>query len=192
MSSFFMQQVGFIFLGSFLTFVATLLVAKLKDNRDRKEKEKNFKLINKLELKKIIKALEKLKTIYGLRNYFEYVTLESLEKSIKNLEDTHNDTIYLSNKVTQEKFIDLVSELSSFIASVKGVQNLFDIQQSLIANDKQNANKIKKGTARKESIFNNDKENAETFQQASTQKFIDLVEVFRRLDETVELLEEKS
>ena len=108
MSSFFMQQVGFIFLGSFLTFVATLLVAKLKDNRDRKEKEKNFKLINKLELKKIIKALEKLKTIYGLRNYFEYVTLESLEKSIKNLEDTHNDTIYLSNKVTQEKFIDLV------------------------------------------------------------------------------------
>lgn len=187
-----MQQVGFIFLGSFLTFVATLLVAKLKDNRDRKEKEKNFKLINKLELKKIIKALEKLKTIYGLRNYFEYVTLESLEKSIKNLEDTHNDTIYLSNKVTQEKFIDLVSELSSFIASVKGVQNLFDIQQSLIANDKQNANKIKKGTARKESIFNNDKENAETFQQASTQKFIDLVEVFRRLDETVELLEEKS
>jgi len=78
-------NVLFIFLGSVLTFVSTWLVEFWKDKQERKEKEKNFVLYVRQEFLVISKGLEKLKTVQEFRRYFEYRTLDRLDKSIANV-----------------------------------------------------------------------------------------------------------
>lgn len=189
-----MQNVLLIFLGSFLTFLATILVESYKNRREQNSKKKNFKLIVKQELQSISKTLEKLKTVFEYKNYFEYAIITTLDKSILALESVRHDSIYLKNTVLQEKFINLISELSRFASSVRGLQDVFYGQQRALANDRLNAAKIKKGIMLKESILATDKENQDAFQQKSTQEFIDLVEindglmgtVLREVDVTVQ------
>jgi len=184
-----MQNVLLIFLGSFLTFLATITVETIKNSKERSGKEKNFKLVVKQELQSISKTLEKLKTVFEYKNYFEYGTITTLDKSILALESVRHESIYLRNIGSQEKFINLISELSKFASSTRETQNVFYDQQKKLANDRINATKIKKMLMNKESVFSTDKENSEAFQQKSTQEFIDLVEINRKLDELINILE---
>lgn len=178
-----------IFLGSFLTFLATILVESYRNKREQNSKKKNFKLIARQEFQGINKTLEKLKTVFEYKNYFEYGLLVGLDKSIRDLESIRHDSIYLNNDVLQEKYINIISEISKFLLSARGIQDLYYNEQRLIAKDKLNATKIKKGLVQKESIFTTEKLNQEAFQQKSTQEFINLVEINRRLDEIINLLE---
>lgn len=187
-----MQNVLFIFLGSFLTFLATILVEFYKNRREYKSKEKNFKLIAKQEFQSISKTLEKLKTVFEYRNYFEYAIINALDKSIVAFESIRHDSIYLKDMTVQEKIINLISELSRFASSVRGLQDFFYNQQRAIINDRMNSSKIKKGIAQKESVFNSSKENEDAFQQKSIQEFIDVVEINRKLDEVISLLEKNN
>ncbi|MDO8638884.1 MAG: hypothetical protein Q7R43_04880 [Candidatus Daviesbacteria bacterium] len=184
-----MQNILLIFLGSFLTFLATIIIESYKNKREYNSKKNNFKLIVKQEFQGINKTLEKLKTVFEYKNYFEYAILNSLDKSVHDLESIRHDSIYLNNEVLQGKYINLISELSKFALSIRGVQDLFYNQQRALSTDKLNATKIKKGFIQKESIFNTEKENQEIFQQKSTQEFINLVEINRRLDEIISTLE---
>jgi hypothetical protein len=100
-----MQNVLFIFLGSFLTFLATILVETIKNRQERQGKERNFKLIAHQELQSISKTLEKLKTVFEYKNFFEYAIIDTLNKGILALESIRHDSIYLKQQILQEKFI---------------------------------------------------------------------------------------
>ena len=184
-----MQNVLLIFLGSFLTFLATVIVELYKNNREHNRKKKNFKLIAKQEFQGISKTLEKLKTVFEYKSYFEYAIINGLDKGIRDLESIRHDSIYLNSEALQEKYINLISELSKFALSVRSIQDIFYGQQRSLAVDRLSAAKIKKGLIQKESIFYTEKENQDTFQQKSTQEFIDLVEINRRLDEIISMLD---
>ena len=181
-------EVWFIFLGSFLTFIASIIVEAFKQNKEKSGKAKNFKLIIKQELKVTTKTLEKLKTIFEYKTYFDYAVITALNKSIQNLESSSKDAIYLSSVDLQEKFIDLISDLSNFSTDIKGIQDLYYDQERKLDQDELNKKAIKQKTMKKESIFTDHKENAEAYMRKTTQKFIDLVEINRRLDEFIKLL----
>lgn len=182
------RDVIFIFLGSFLTFVATILVESIKNGREQEAKKKNFKLITKQEFESTKKTLEKIKTVFEYKSYFEYSLINALDKSIQELESLRHDSIFLNDEEVQEMYINLISELSKFSSSIRGIQDMFYVQQRALANDKVNTKKIQKGILQKESIFINEKENQEAFQQRSTQEFIALVEINRKLDDIVGIL----
>ncbi len=178
----------YILLGAVISLATTGFAIYLRNKNERDAKEQNFKQITKQEVKGITRSLDKLKTVYNLKYYFDYSVLKSLDKRVSNLESIRNDSIYIKNKDLQEQFNDLLTELPDYLYSVRLLQDLFYNQQRALANDRLNVAKIKKGVVIKEATFNNDKENNDAFQQTSTQKLIDLVEINRNLDELDNLL----
>lgn len=180
-------NIWLIFLGSFLTFLATFIIEWLKNRNLKNTKTKNFKLLIKQELQAIDKILDKLKTVLEYKNYYDYSILESLIKSVGILENYKKDAIYLNNPTQQEVLIDLILDMSNYIHSVKSIQDLFYGEQRKIDVDIEELKKNKDYKAT--SIFKNHQENAETFQKVSMEKTIDLIEIKRKLDDFIKSLD---
>lgn len=191
--AFFMDQnlqnnIWYILLGAILTFIAMLIIELIRTYIEKRGKSSSFRLITRLELISLGKSLDKLKTVFEYKNYFEYVVIDEIRKGITTLDTRHHEFIYLT-KERQEKLINLLSDLSKFTSNIKGVQDFFYDQQRKIVQDKQDANRIKKKLIKRSSFFETDKENQESYDKKCTQLLIDLVEINRDIDEMIDALD---
>ena len=164
-----------------------VIIELIKTSVEKGNKTSSFKLITRLELISVKKGLEKLKTVFEYKNYFEYAIINEINKSLNALEAKRHESIYLSREA-QEKIINLISDLSKFTVTIKSVQDLFYDQQRLISQDMMNSSKIKSGKLSKASYFKTNKENEESFDKKCNQLLIDLVEINRDIDEMVAIL----
>lgn len=183
-----------ILIGSVLTFVTLSILEFLKNRAERNRKTKNFELFIKLELSTLAKTFEKLHTALSYVNYYDYLLLDRASKSIENLEKSRNDAIYLSNTAVQEKFIDLISDISTFLTGVRNIQTLYydDINKATTG---RNSNKMDKNSKRTKIPQIKIKTSAEVlveFNQRKTEKSIEYVEIKRRLDDLIKALENKK
>jgi len=172
------SSVLLIFLGSVLTFLATLLVETIKNNREASQRTVNLQLLIRQELIFVKKLLERLKTTLELKNYYGYDILDQLVKSLGVLESYKKDVIYLTTIDQQEEYIDLVSDLSSSLSNSRSLQTLFDTQKKLHDED----SKLTIGTF---------KELQEYFNQTKLQYSIEFVEIKRRIDEFLKKITDK-
>ncbi len=175
------SDVLLIFLGALLTYISTSIIEWGKNRGERKEKSHNFKLVIKQELKTIEKTLEKLKTVFEYKFYYDYTILDKLRKNIDSFEAFKSDAIFLNNAELQEKFIDLISDISDYVASIRSLQDVYYNQQQKITEDIDN--RAKKKLTAQTSIYKDHKENMDEFNRRSVEKAIDFVEIKRRLDE---------
>jgi hypothetical protein len=178
-------NVLFIFLGSILTFLSTWLVETIKNSRERNEKQENFKLFVRQELRALIKGFEKLKTILEFRNYYDYIVLNQLDKNVFNLESYKKEAVYLSSADYQEKFIDLISDIASFVTDIRGMQNFYyeQVKPFNESPEKEQNEKEKKVLKKVNPIYKSKKELDDYFNSKKNEKAVDMVELKRRVDE---------
>lgn len=115
--------------------------------------------------------------------------LDRIKESLDNLEKVRIDVIYLSDPELKEKFIEAISDISTYIATTKMLQQLFyaDRDKSLQQpeTDKKAGNK-KGGQKKPEGIT---MEQAwKTFNERRTEKTIEYVEIKRKLEELIKSL----
>ena len=177
-----MENLNYLLLGALITILTNIIIDLIRSGSEVRSKRKNYKLITSQELILITKTLEKLKTVFEYRNYFEYSILNSLDKSLHYLDENKSQSILLKDNTLQESLLELISGVSKFVTSARGVQDFFYDQQRKIFEDKVNAKNIKAGKSLPTSIYADNKENEEIHQQKSTQLFIDLVELNRKLE----------
>jgi hypothetical protein len=170
------NQVLLIFLGSLLTFASTWIVENLKNGKERREKQENFKIFVRQELRAVIKNFEKLKTILEYKSYYDYIVLGQLDKSVLNLDNYKKEAIYLPSTNEQEKFIDLISDIASFVTDTRGIQNYYYDQAKPF-------NEPGEGQKKENPIFKTKKELDDYFESKRNEKAIDLVELKRRIEE---------
>ena len=157
-----------IFIGSILTFLATSAVEVLKWSIGRREKRTNFILLSKQQLEAVHKGLDKLKTVLEYKNYFDFSTLDILEKGASTLENYKNDSIYPKSERAKEQFIDLITDVSLYVSDVRGLQNFYYTESPKIGKD---------STA----LFNNLDDLNKYFNEQKNLKIIDMVELKRRI-----------
>ena len=176
--------------GSLLTFLGTWLVERWKNSQERNERTRNFILYIRQEFLVISKALEKLKTVQEYKRYYEYRTLDRLDRSITNMESSKKDAIYLNSLERQETFIDLISDISTYVSDVRGIQSLYDDQKKQIP---QPQPVIKKTKSKKQAtgLFASLPGLEKFYEERKTEKSIDLVDIKRRIDDFVKQLDVK-
>ncbi len=167
------NNVNFIFLGSVLTFLATACVEYIKWVLIRREKKANFLLLATQQLAAIEKGFERLKVALEQKNYFDYLVLDSLDRGAKSLESYKNDSIYLRSGPAKEKFIDLITDISMYLADTRSVQQLFYAERTKISGRDPSA------------IFQTESELQKYFDGQKVQKSIDLIEIRRRISDFV-------
>ena len=166
-----MSNIYLIFLGSILTFLATSGVELFKWWMIRQGKRHNFILLSTQQLGAILKGLEKLKTVLEYKNYFDYSTLDILEKGAQTLENYKNDSIYLKSERSKEEFIDLITDVSLYVSDVRGLQNLYY----------EEGKKINVGDPA--AIFKTHDELLKYFNEQKGLKITDIVELKRRIQD---------
>lgn len=173
----------FLLLGSVLAFLSTFVLEYFKDKSEQQKKSKNIELVIRLELSTIDKTLEKLRTGLSYVNYYDFLILDRADKSVENLEKYRGEAIHLTNPILQEKFIDLLSDISSYLAAVRGIQRLYY----------DNLKKIDEDKAHKDihEIEKEKNDELESFNQRKVDKSLEYVEIKRRLEELIRILEGK-
>lgn len=184
-----------ILIGALIAFISTNIVEYIKNWRERRDKTKNFKLFIKLELEVIAKTLDKLQIALSYGSYYDYLLLDRIKESIDNLEKVRSDVIYLSNPELKEKFVETISDISTYVATTRMVQQLFyaDRDSSVKQENIKPASVAKKG--RKINNKNQQKNVTPTLEQAwktfnerRTEKTIEYVEIKRKLEELIKSL----
>jgi len=186
------QNFLFLFLGSLLTFFGSFIVELLKDRRIEFGKEKNFKFLVSQEFNIVARILENLRLNLVSKNYFDFQILDNLISSIRNLEEYRKDSIYLKDTNLLQKFIDLTSDLGAFQFDVRGIQQVYYNQKSLIDIDVE-ARKPSNidesvNTYKQKSIFDSYSALDQYFSTQKTEQSINLIELRRRTEDLSERL----
>lgn len=163
----------YVLLGALLTFAGTFLVESWKNSRERKEKTQNFILYTRQELNSVLKSLDKLKAVQDFRKYWDYIVLEKLNKSIQNLESEKKAAIYLSKSELQETYIDLISDISSFVSDVNGMQLFYDSQKKELNKE----------------LFKTPENLTKYYEERKTEKSIDIVDIKRKIEDFIRQLQ---
>ena len=186
------NSIALILFGAVITFISANIIEYIKDRRERADKTRNFRLFIKLELAVIAKTLDKLQTALTYGSYYDYSLLDRVKESIDNLEKVRTDVIYLSDPELKERFIDVLSDVSTYITSVRAVQQLFyDDQNKASQSDKQITRTPKAVKTKKISKPNpipGIQEVWDLFNKRMMQKTIEYVEIKRRLEELIKSL----
>jgi hypothetical protein len=184
--------ISLILFGAIITFISTYIIEYIKNKREKAEKTKNFKLFIKLELAVVAKTLDKLQTALSYGNYYDYSLLDRAKESIDNLEKARTDVIYLSEPELKEKFIDLISDTSTYVATVRVVQQLFysDRDKILGQKPKKKDRPTGAGKVRKQTPIAADMPQViDQFSKRTTEKAIEYIEIKRRLEDLIKSLE---
>lgn len=181
-----------ILLGALITFISTNIIEYIKEWRKRRSDTKNFKLFIKLELAVMNKTLEKLQTGLQYGSFYDYTLLDRVKESIDNLEKVRSDVIYLSDPELKEKFIEIISDISTYIAMVRVIQQVFyDNRNKALGSVPINPDPQKTGGRKK----NNNSQNqttleqvVDTFNKSKTEKSIEYIEIKRKLENLIKSL----
>ncbi len=179
----------FLLLGALITFISAYSIEIIKNWLRKREKSKNFKLFIRLELVVIAKTLEKLQTGLEYGAYYDYLLLDRIAESIKSLDKARTDVIYLTDSVLKEKFVDVISEISNYIAVVRQIQQLFYSDRDKAQESKSKSSKNPK-TKTQEATESLTIEGAvELFHNRKIEKNIIYVEIKRKLEDLINDLE---
>lgn len=183
------SDVFLIFLGAVLTFLSTGAVEWYKNKRERDEKERNFRLLARQELRIVINILDTLKTTLEHKNYYDLNTRDRLNSSRNTLESYRKDAIHLSSEDVQEKFINVVSRISDYHAKIDSLQKLFwDAQNKLRENKPANSNKKSKNAVGASPLENEDDLNR-LFNDTKLQYSIEHAELKGQIEDLIKELE---
>jgi hypothetical protein len=154
-------------------------------------------LFIKLELEVVAGTLEKLQTGLSYGNYNDYLLLDRIKESIDNLEKVRTDVIYLSDPELKERFIETISDISTYSATTRLIQQMFytDRDKPLEQqkpNRKPLAKNKKKADVKNEPNANlsNFESAWKTFNERRTEKTIEYVEIKRKLEDLIKSLSE--
>jgi hypothetical protein len=159
------MDVLLIFLGSILTFVATLLVERWKSKADDRRAQRRYAMYGKLQLGAIRKILDKMRHSYENGGSYQQIQrdINLLEEAVEPLNNFRNDTTMLDAADKQANLVDIIADLNLYALDVKGV--IVDEIQPL-------STAIAEGTQAPK----------------MTTKHIELIELCRRVDEIVDSL----
>lgn len=178
-------------IGSIITFISTYLIELVKNLLRNREKTKNFKLFIKLELVVIAKTLEKLQTGLEYGSYYDYLLLDRIAESIKSLDKARTDVIYLTDSVLKEKFVDVISEISNYIAVVRQIQQLFYEDRDKAEKSKQRRSRSLKTKTQEITKLLTLEGAIDLFHTRKVEKNIIYVEIKRKLEALIKDLENK-
>jgi ribosomal protein S8 len=176
-----MTEITYLLIGALLTLLSSWVIEGQKNKIIKKEKGNNFKLVVKQELISISKGIDKLKIIFENRNWFDLMTINQIEKDINNLESQRKNAIYLYSIKLQESFIEIFSKMTTFIISVRLLED----------NYLKKLNEIEK-KKRDEKNFNeqqNLKELDNSHNPLRTIKMIELAEIQRKIEDFIKNLD---
>lgn len=159
------MSVLLIFLGSILTFVATLLTERFKASEKDKKAQRRYSMYGKLQLAAIRKILDKMRHSYENGGTYQQLQrdINLLEEAVKPLNNFRNDNTVLDDSDEQSKFIDIIADLNLYALDVKTI---------IVDETKELSTPIAEGTQAPK----------------MTTKHIELIELCRRIDETMESL----
>lgn len=190
------NSIALILLGALITFISANVIEFIKDWRKRRSDTKNFKLFIKLELEVIAKTLEKLQTGLHYGSFYDYTLLDRIKESIDNLGKVRSDVIYLSDPELKEKFVEAISDISTHIAMVRVIQQVFyqdrDKALGVITTNpgtqsKINGKKKKSDNENKQTVVSMEKV-LDVFNKSTTEKTIEYVEIKRKLENLIKSL----
>lgn len=190
------QDLNLLLIGAFIAFLSSNIVEFIKNWLQRREKNKNFKLFTRLELQVVTKTLDKLQAGLSYGSIYDYNLLKRAEESVGNLDKVRTEAIYLSDNELKEKFVDVLSDVLTFISKARSTQDIFyDEQRQLnnfpnsIKNDtKKNEKQTTIETNPQTSSVKSAKEMWEAFNQRSVQRTIEYIDIKRRLEELIDKL----
>ncbi len=112
-------QLFYIFLGSFLSFLATALVEEWKNKRETKSKQESYRTYARLQLNSVLNVLSKLKYSYESNSRYKPRDIALLVTAMEPLNGLRSDTTTLPDSSSQEKLIELIADLNLYIADIK-------------------------------------------------------------------------
>lgn len=199
------NEFWFILLGAILSFIGQFIFQLIKNWLDIKAKTQNFILFVKLELELISKTLDKLQTALDYGLYYDYTLLDRVKESISSLEKARSDVIYLTNPELKEKFIDVISDVSTYIIMVRATQEIFYANRNRILEtdnpqtetqipSAKSKTKAKKLTSEKKQLLlpENMEDVWKKFNEQRTDKKIEYIEIKRRLDDLIKAVDFKN
>jgi len=162
------MQVLYILLGALFTYLSLWALEGQKNKHVRKEKERNFILFIRQELLSFSKGVDRLKNIFGQKNWFDLMTVGQLEKNLQNMESQRKESIYLRSQNLQEEFADLITESANILTGIRFLES----------------NYLETIEKNKTSKQNNDfKDTVNFINQRRTLNLIDLIEIQRKISE---------
>jgi hypothetical protein len=173
-----------IFAGAVLTFLSLLLIEMVKSYFSRGEKRRNLKIFLRLEFNAIIKLLDRLKKYIEENSIINYSVIDATWKVINELEGSRADIIYLPKNSDQEKFFDVISDLSSFLNDARFTQQFYYDQKKLIEGNEADSIQAEK-------LYRNKTDLDTFFAQKRTEKLVELIDIKRRLEDYIKAVDAK-
>lgn len=190
------NNVAFIFLGSILAFLAQMTVQILGEWYKNRGYKKNFILFTKVQIKSIIKSLQKLSSLYESNSYFNKTVANRINEDYKRLSDSLKDSSYLSYSDTRERLAYTLTDLSGLLDAVYGIEDLSN-QKDAELNELKKANPNLKKQDKKEfdQNFKTPKEieeienfNYKFFEKKRIETLITITDLIKRLDDLENLI----
>jgi hypothetical protein len=107
------------------------------------------------------------------------------------MESVKRDAIYLSSSRYQETFIDLISDISTYLSEVRSIQAVYDEEKKWFPNSSKSQDKTAEANTAQR-IFKTQVDLDKFYEEQKTQKAIDLVDIKRRIDDFIKVLEAQN
>ncbi len=117
-------QVWLIFLGAFLAFVASVAVELYKDHRNKRELNKNSKIVLRLEFNNAIGLVRTLIESYSAKGFFEFRVLNQLYPSITRLDQVRNAVVNFESDQKKEQILKLLNDLFLFHSDANSLEQI--------------------------------------------------------------------
>lgn len=189
--------VWLIFLGSFLTFLATALIEYFKSRMLWRQKRSSFLVYIRFELQGLLSSYEKLKWNLENKSYFDFLIINRLNQTIRNLEESKRDAFYINDNRMQERLINTLSASTLFLNDIQGLENFASDESKKIKEDTRSSSILKNNKSidpslLRESIFKDEKDYADYFKAKRIEKQIELVDLIRSTQEVLKELLSKQ
>lgn len=125
-------SVWYIVLGALLALITSLLVEIYKNWTQNKNREKDFKIILRLEAKGILESISKLIEDYGSKQFFAFIIISELFTKIQRLDKIRDKIIHLKNDIKKEEILSLFNAITLYQSDVYSLEEqAFKPQQSI-------------------------------------------------------------
>ncbi|SRR6266404_1215754 len=114
--------------------------------------------------------------------------LSNPERLLANMDGSKREAIYLPSLDQQEIFIDLISDISTYLLDTRSIQGVYDEQKNLLSQAQSSKKKVQ---AVGQIIFKTMADLEKFYEDRKIEKAIDLVDIKRRINDFLKVLELK-
>ena len=118
------NSIKYIILGSILALVTSLLVEIYKNWSQNKDKEKNFKIILKLEIKSVLETINTLIEDYGQKQFFYLAIINELGNRIKRLDKIRDNIADLKDDIKKEEILTLFNSINIYHSDANSLEQI--------------------------------------------------------------------